>query len=1157
MNHSIRNTALLFLWAIIALFLYCSKDYSPFTDPSNARVIVKHVSFHDQDTIGIFSTETLQVEVAARDLVDSFSVETSNNRLFGDSTVRARPLPVIAPNEFTFYFSIIDTGWQKVTVNTFKKTGEKTSMDFSLYCTSPLHQNAIKAKYYDSIDLSTTPVKDPDVLYHWDFGGGQTYEKTTPKTRVPIASFLSGKSGFLWVSDNLEKCTSPKTQFSFTFTDSSGPRIVCINNFVSNDTIQTGDSIFTFISRIIPLQNTNVVSASVSGQKFDVIDTDQEVYVKTYYGAAAFNSSTPLILQVRATDIFNNTSNKNYYVVFNAAIGRSSGTVISVTSPVLNLNDSALSSTKKEFIFGTIANYSTQPFDVLVRLRVNGTLQPTIDTVRLSTLRSSSWSFLSALNEGSNQLAVTAYKLTGDSCAAKNFIIVYDSTMSRTDSAAPVILDISAGGTHNLFTAKDSLVLRIIAVGQSTGIKNLTVNGNSLRSSPEALGYIWYDTVKTVHSLSAGLMKISALDSDNHETDTAVIVCKNRLPFIITPPNPSNPLVAGTAYRDSIVTIDPDGDADSVRKAFGPLGLSVSLDGYIRWTPTANDLGMQVLDLNVSDGYQSIAYNCTLFVVMPTTEPQQPVKFVTTLEDFPAYLEAGKDSLHVSLQTTNGTLPLQLSANVAATSLGLPIQNGVLQWKPSLADTGSAKLIVTVTDIAKKADTLLPAILIVPPNRPFTVSVSPSVPDSSIDLSKATGPDTVRFAVQDPDNRLVEQHTVKIIQSHIESVSTLDSSRSFMIILNPQHPSAVALKDTIEVIITDKAGHADSLTYHILYQAVSTTKKIAVNTTSGNGGAGVAAMVLKFPLLVRLDKTNFDFSVVNKLGAPLGFQKSDGSALPFEIERWDSAGGQAQIWVLADTVFGGDSTHFFIMNWSAYGPAPRQNSAAVFDTANGFQAVWHFNEGTNSIAQDATSNAYNGTPSGLVNDTIGVIGHAKVFNGQTSSFAMPNSANGKLNFAQNAPHTLSAWVNIDLLDGNFHCIISKSDHQYGLQIRSSDDLEYMEFDNVQGWLGVLAPVATQTWKYLVGVRNGTNEYLYIDGVLADATITVNSATGRDVSNDVAIGKLSGPIGGGGGGSRFFNGKIDEVSMANAARSADWIKLCFQNQKSGSTVVRVK
>jgi hypothetical protein len=636
---------------------------------------------------------------------------------------------------------------------------------------------------------------------------------------------------------------------------------------------------------------------------------------------------------------------------------------------------------------------------------------------------------------------------------------------------------------------------------------------------------------------------------------------KNRLPIIVIRPNPPKPIIVGTAYLDSIVAIDPDGDVVTAKRAAGPFALAVSPNGNFQWTPEASDTGMQVVVLSLSDGYQTMSYSCSLFVALPTTTPEQPVKFVTTAQDFPAYLEAGKDSLNITLQTINGTPPLSFNAFVKPNYRALPLQNNVLQWTPTLADTGLTALIVTVTDLMKKSDTLLPKILIIPPNRPFKVVVSNPVPltaDGSLDMTKAAGPDTLRFSIADPDNPLVDRHTVTIMQSHTETVSALDSSLSFMLIISPQHSGVSVLKDTIEVIITDKAGHADSLTYRILYQSAPTTKKIVINTTNGSGGAGVAGTVLKFPALVRLNQTNFDFTLVNKAGSPLGFQKSDGSALPYEIERWDSTNRQAAIWVLVDTVYGNDSSRSFAMNWNPTLPSP-QNGAAVFDTANGFQAVWHFNEATDAVAQDATINSYNGTtPAGAPVDTIGVIGHAKVFDGQTSYFAIPGTSNGKLNFPLNGPTTVSAWVSINALDGNFHCIVSKSDHQYGLQIRSSNDLEFMEFDNAQGWLGVLAPVAVQSWKYVVGVRNGTNEYLYIDGVLADGTITVNQANGRDVSSDVAVGRLSGPAGGGGGtSSRFFSGKIDEVNMASVARNSDWIKLSFQNQKLGSTVVTVK
>ena len=69
--------------------------------------------------------------------------------------------------------------------------------------------------------------------------------------------------------------------------------------------------------------------------------------------------------------------------------------------------------------------------------------------------------------------------------------------------------------------------------------------------------------------------------------------------------------------------------------------------------------------------------------------------------------------------------------------------------------------------------------------------------------------------------------------------------------------------------------------------------------------------------------------------------------------------------------------------------------------------------------------------------------------------------------------------------------------------------------------------------------------------LANNVITSLQSTGRVVSNNVMVGRMSESA------MRFFNGKIDEVNMANVARSSDWIKLSFQNQKLGSTVVTIK
>jgi hypothetical protein len=51
---------------------------------------------------------------------------------------------------------------------------------------------------------------------------------------------------------------------------------------------------------------------------------------------------------------------------------------------------------------------------------------------------------------------------------------------------------------------------------------------------------------------------------------------------------------------------------------------------------------------------------------------------------------------------------------------------------------------------------------------------------------------------------------------------------------------------------------------------------------------------------------------------------------------------------------------------------------------------------------------------------------------------------------------------------------------------------------------------------------------------------------------------SGSIGGDeNGATRRVNGTIDEVRAANRARSAEWIKLSYENQREGTTVVRIE
>jgi hypothetical protein len=337
-------------------------------------------------------------------------------------------------------------------------------------------------------------------------------------------------------------------------------------------------------------------------------------------------------------------------------------------------------------------------------------------------------------------------------------------------------------------------------------------------------------------------------------------------------------------------------------------------------------------------------------------------------------------------------------------------------------------------------------------------------------------------------------------------------------------------------------------------------RRIFLNTTAS--GANIAGNVVNFPLLVRLKGDNFDFSQTQAGGADIRFANADTSFLHYEIERWDSANQRAEIWVRADTVYGDNDTQAITMYWGNTAAGDSSNGATVFDTAAQFEGVWHLAEPANGIVRDATANRYDGTPSDIAPvPAPGAIGIAREFNGVSNGIRMKGTAGGALNFNENGRYTVSAWVYSDTLDEKWHLIVGKGNGQYYLkqQMNSRNgNWEFVEYHDKVGWQITETPVTLKTWKYVTGVRDGEKQYLYIDDQLVNSTIKPNyDTTSRNTSEDITIGRYQTSVKYENEGYCFFDGKIDEVRISNVAHSADWIKLCFMNQKEKNKLVVFK
>jgi hypothetical protein len=330
----------------------------------------------------------------------------------------------------------------------------------------------------------------------------------------------------------------------------------------------------------------------------------------------------------------------------------------------------------------------------------------------------------------------------------------------------------------------------------------------------------------------------------------------------------------------------------------------------------------------------------------------------------------------------------------------------------------------------------------------------------------------------------------------------------------------------------------------------SHSRRLFLNTRAS--GAGVAGNVFNFPALVRLTKDNFNFSEAAFDGKDLRFAKQDNTPLAHEIERWDSAAGLAEAWVKVDTVFGNDSGHCITMYWGNPQTMSASNGAAVFDTGNGFQGIWHMNQAANAPLRDATCNNYTGTRFGQNAVAAGMIGIAQVFDGSSTYMQMMGTANGKMNFPKDGFYSVSAWVYADTLDYNYHIIASKGNTQYNLQIRKNNNWQFTEYKNYTGWEVTNSPGTEKTWTYLVGVRSGTNQYLYVNGVCANNTPwTETNVFARNMGDDFKIGRRTDLV------DYFFNGIIDEVRVSSIDQSADAVKLCYMNQRQDDKLIVFK
>lgn len=396
-------------------------------------------------------------------------------------------------------------------------------------------------------------------------------------------------------------------------------------------------------------------------------------------------------------------------------------------------------------------------------------------------------------------------------------------------------------------------------------------------------------------------------------------------------------------------------------------------------------------------------------------------------------------------------------------------------------------------------------------------------------------PGTSLFAFVQNGHALIDSIPAGLIHS-VQLANKVDSSKDHLIETN------------IKIIPGNTANIHDLAFYKY-------TKKLILNTTSS--GADIAGTVTSFPVLVRLSSVNFNFNQAKKDGSDVLFAKPNGAPLPSEIERWDVTAQKAEVWVKVDTIYGNDSTHFISMCWGNPDAEVVSNSAAVFDTANKFISVWHMSDEPSSgyaSVKDQTINAHDATPFGSMsaaNSIDGAIGKAISFNGIDDYL---NAGNISIQ----ANYSIGLWVLLDTI-GDYQRFIFK-DSSYTLWYdKDSVSVRMEHMGTTTLWRGLLqnggtrVPMTTGSWQYLTGTYDGNTIRLYKNGSEVSRSNVITEPPKAN-PNPLFIGRSTnfGPEK-----TSFVNGVMDEIRIEGTARSADWIRLCYMNQRSDDKLVQFK
>ncbi|MFM8470281.1 MAG: DUF2341 domain-containing protein, partial [Limisphaerales bacterium] len=313
------------------------------------------------------------------------------------------------------------------------------------------------------------------------------------------------------------------------------------------------------------------------------------------------------------------------------------------------------------------------------------------------------------------------------------------------------------------------------------------------------------------------------------------------------------------------------------------------------------------------------------------------------------------------------------------------------------------------------------------------------------------------------------------------------------------------------------------------------TGRVVLLTTPDGADLPAGAVVEEFPVLVRLDRDWFDFKQARPDGADVRFADQTGKALAYQIEEWDAARGTASIWVRVPRI-AGNARQTLQMHWGKPDAASESNGKAVFNESNGYLSVWHLGD---TVRDEVGTIESKDTGTSVTN---GIIGRARHFPGKAGVFGgdkIPNYPTGA------SPHSSEVWfrtrsANSTLIGwGN-----EQAQGKVVMQLRSPPHIRMDCYFSGGDVGGNRLPLGD--WTHVVHTYRQGESVIYVNGQPEGTNATKGSPLNIRTPARLWLG--------GWYNNYNFVGELDEVRVSSVTRSADWVRLQYENQKPLQTLV---